>query len=264
MSAKPEYILSKSTYIRGLQCVKSLFLNKHRSFLRNPLSEEQKQKFKRGHSVGFLARDLFPNGVSIPFPSAKAAKLTQNAIAQQDVNTIYEACFISKNVIVALDILIKKDNAWTAYEVKSSPMISQTYKNDAALQYYVITNAGLHLDSFNIIHLNSEFIDKHPEIVENSDLFEEKFPELLKENPNILNEIFVSQDVTDFCLSKQEEIEENIGNFIDILRLPNSPKIEPNVQCMNPYPCDFTNFCWKNISESEKSILLNNSDEQTD
>ena len=78
----PAFSLSKSTYIRGLQCLKSLYLNKHRSFLRDRLSEEQLAKFARGHAIGKVARQLFPGGVEIPAPSEASARKTQKLIAE--------------------------------------------------------------------------------------------------------------------------------------------------------------------------------------
>jgi len=37
------------------------------------------------------------------------------------------------------------------YEVKSSTSISETYLNDAALQYYVISSLGIRVKDFSII-----------------------------------------------------------------------------------------------------------------
>jgi hypothetical protein len=53
----------KSTFIRGLQCEKSLYLHKKRPFLRDRLSPEQLAKFSRGTNVGVYAQELFPGGV---------------------------------------------------------------------------------------------------------------------------------------------------------------------------------------------------------
>jgi hypothetical protein len=59
-SADGRAILSKSTFIRGLQCEKSLYLHKKRPFLRDRLSPEQLAKFSRGTNVGVYAQELFP------------------------------------------------------------------------------------------------------------------------------------------------------------------------------------------------------------
>lgn len=228
------YVLSKSTYIRGLQCIKSLYLNKHRSFLRDPLSEEQKEKFKRGHSIGIVAQELFPNGITLGRPSKKAQEQTLKLIAEE-TPVIYEACFIYNEVIVALDILVRNNDKWDAYEVKSSTALSTTYYNDAALQHYIISNSGIDIGKFYLVYRDEEY-----EMVDNT----------------VELEAFIKEDVTDYCKSNIDFIEQNINRFKDVLLLPNSPKIEPDVQCLTPYPCDFIGFCWKNLSEERKNEIL--------
>ena len=57
-----KHVLSKSTFIRGLKCSKSLYLNKHNRNLKDELSEMQKAIFNQGDMVGQLAQQLFPNG----------------------------------------------------------------------------------------------------------------------------------------------------------------------------------------------------------
>ena len=64
-----KHLLSKSTYIRGLQCTKSLYLNKHFPGLKDPISDKQQALFNRGHKVGELARKLFPGGTDA-FPGS--------------------------------------------------------------------------------------------------------------------------------------------------------------------------------------------------
>ena len=52
--------LSKSTFIRGLQCEKSLFLYKHHYKLKDPISPSLQSIFDQGTSIGLLAQELFP------------------------------------------------------------------------------------------------------------------------------------------------------------------------------------------------------------
>ena len=58
-----KHLLSKSTFIRAMQCTKSLYLYKHHYDLRDPLSKETLAIFKRGGDVGVLAQNLFPGGI---------------------------------------------------------------------------------------------------------------------------------------------------------------------------------------------------------
>lgn len=230
-----EYILSKSTYIRGLQCYKSLYLNKHRPFLRDKISEEQLAKFARGHAVGKIAQQLFPGGVALTRPGKSTAQKTAELI-HEGCPVIYEACFISEKVIVALDILVKQDNGYNAYEVKSSVALSNVYYNDAFLQYHVIKASGLKPEKFFLIHRNAEV----------------ELPD-----SGHLADAFVFTNVTDDCSRHDQEIAGNIQQMVEVLAKDKSPDIQPGEHCMKPYPCDFRGVCWKKLSKHEQDELLN-------
>jgi len=229
-----EYILSKSTFIRGLQCHKSLYLNKFRPYLRDKLSEEQLAKFARGHAVGKLAQQLFPNGKAIPRPGKSSAQKTAQLI-EEGCPVIYEACFISDNVIVALDILVKQASGYNAYEVKSSFALSQTYYNDAFLQYHILHDAGLKPEKFFLIHRNPDV-----ELTEETDI----------------HNLFVFTDVTTECEKNESEIQQNISIMLDVLKQDKSPDIFPDTHCMVPYPCDFRGVCWKKLTQGQQEELL--------
>lgn len=230
----PSYSLSKSTYIRGLQCLKSLYLNKHRPFLRDRISDEQLAKFARGHAVGKTAQQLFPGGVEMPAPSEVSAKKTAKLISQ-GCPVIYEACFIFDGVISAIDILVLKEDGWSAYEVKSSGSLSETYYNDAFLQNWVMTGSGLQLEHFYLVHRNAG-------------------KELGSDLP--LEELFVFTEIPVHDPARDIRIELSIGEMKFILSRNHSPAIAPGTWCMHPYPCDFRGFCWKGLSEDQKNKLL--------
>jgi len=230
-----EYTLSKSTYIRGLQCFKSLYLNKFRPYLRDKISEEQLAKFARGHAVGKVAQQLFPGGIAMSRPGKPSAEKTAQLISE-GFPVIYEACFISDDVIVALDILVKQENGYNAYEVKSSMALSSTYYSDAYLQYHVLNNSGLKPEKFFLIHRNSGI-----ELSDTADL----------------NEAFVFTDVTAECEANELIVHEGISQMLEVLKRDKSPDIQPGKHCMNPYPCDFRGVCWKKITREEQDVLLN-------
>ena len=52
--------LSKSTFIRGLQCEKSLYLYKHHYRLKDPTPSSLQAVFDQGTNIGLLAQELFP------------------------------------------------------------------------------------------------------------------------------------------------------------------------------------------------------------
>ncbi len=230
----PDYILSKSTFIRGLQCHKSLYLHKFRPYLRDKMSEEQLAKFARGHAVGKVAQQLFPGGVQVSRPGKSSADKTAQLISE-GFPVIYEACFISDNVIVALDILVKQEVGWNAYEVKSSIALSEVYYNDAFLQYHVLKASGLKPEKFFLVHRNAEV-----EVTETADI----------------NSMFIFTDVTAACEAHEEAVHSNIGEMLEVMKRDKSPDIFPGSHCMKPYPCDFRGVCWKKITQAEQDVLL--------
>src|SRR5210317_2158719 len=52
--------LSKSQYVRGLQCHKALWLYRHRREVMTATSPQQELIFANGHCIGKLAQELFP------------------------------------------------------------------------------------------------------------------------------------------------------------------------------------------------------------
>ncbi|OYT17061.1 MAG: hypothetical protein B7C24_04485 [Bacteroidetes bacterium 4572_77] len=225
-----KHLLSKSTFIKGYHCLKSLYLHKKRPFLRDRLTAEQLAKFRRGHQIGDLAQQLFPNGIDVspksPSQYQKSAIRTQELIANgQEV--IYEATFQFEKVLVMLDILVKTPQGWEAYEVKSSKSLSETYFTDAALQYWVISHSGLALQKFSLIYVNENY-------------------RLEKELD--LNSYFITQDVSKEVQEKSIFIGEKIKEEKEMLQEAHSPKTSVGNHCFSPYKCDFVGFCWKKIN----------------
>lgn len=229
-----KHLLSKSTFIRGNQCLKSLYLNKHRPFLRDKLDPETLARFKRGHQFGSLAQRIFPGGVDLSpkshFQYRKAVETTRTAIRTNSYDIIYEAGFQSDRLLIFLDILAKENGEWMAYEVKSSYKISDTFILDAAFQYYVINDFGLPLKDFQIVYA-SEAVE-----YEKLDEYEDLSP------------LFIKESVIDRILPLQDYISEQVEKEKETLLLKNSPKIEMGPHCQSPYPCDFIGHCTKYAS----------------
>ena len=226
-----KHLLSKSTFIRGNQCLKSLYLNKHRPFLRDKLDPETLARFKRGHKFGSLAQKLFPGGVDLSPKShwqyQKAIETTREAIRTNSYDIIYEAGFQSDRLLIFLDILAKKNGNWVAYEVKSSYKISDTYILDAAFQYYVINDFGLPLKDFFIVYASDKV--EYSKMDEHEDL----------------QPLFIQESVLDRILPLQDYITEQVNKEKETLLLKSSPKIDMGDQCQMPYPCDFIGHCSK-------------------
>ncbi len=228
---KPKALISKSAFIRGLQCVKSLYLDKKRPFLRGKIPELQKAKFKRGHEIGKLAHNLFPGGINAAPKSPKQFKLAVEKTAEyinEGRNVIYEAAFSENGINILLDILVKEKNGWKAIEVKSSKAISETYLWDASLQYFVIAKTGLNISDFQMCYIDENYVRK-------GEIDVHKF--------------FKLESIIDEIEKKLPLIPEKIESFYETINLTSSPGIKIGRHCNYPYPCDFIKHCWKKVPE---------------
>jgi len=158
MPPKFTLTLSKSRYIRGLQCHKSLWLRTHKPELSEESAEAQ-AAFRNGHEVGELARDLFPCGVLIPYDDLSydaQIALTQKALKTAKV--IYEAAFCHDGVFVKADIIRKTAKGWNLYEVKSSTKVKDINLDDVAVQYHVLSDCGVPLASFGPVWAGANLV----------------------------------------------------------------------------------------------------------
>ena len=156
------HILSKSTYIKGEQCPKALYMYKKHPYLRDKLSIEQRAKFKRGTDVGVLARDYFSGGVNMtpsnPTLFGKMFEQTMQNLNNPNVNVMYEAIFIYNDTLIMLDILVRDGDKWRAIEVKSSLSLNETYYKDAALQYYVLNGCNVPISDMQLMYINENYV----------------------------------------------------------------------------------------------------------
>ena len=236
-SSIPKHKLSKSTFMYGVQCTKRVWLNKNLPKEKDVQTAYQTRIFQQGTDVGLLAQQLFPGGINAEpenyysFPKSVADTLRYIRSGHQ---IIYEAAFQYEGILCALDLLIKIDSKWYAYEVKSTNSVKNAHINDAALQYFVITNAGIELADFSIIHLNKNYIRK-------GDLDVHQ----LFQPVSILGEV---RELNPFISSKSVEL-------LEVLSKNTPPDIRVGDQCNIPYPCDFKQFCNNGIFPSENSVI---------
>jgi len=225
------HLLSKSSFIKGLQCDKHLYLYKYHYDEMDEFSEMQKAIFQRGTDVGVFAQKLFPGGTTATEgspPDFKKGLIKTSELIQQGGKIIYEAAFRFNEVLSIADIIVKEKKKWNIYEVKSSTSISDTYLNDAALQYYVISNSGIEINDFSIIHINNQY-------VRNGELD--------------INEFFTIESVRDSILPLQNFVEENVERLKKVIGKREMPDIDIGEHCHSPYTCSFFNYCRKHIPE---------------
>ena len=226
---KPRLSLSKSLFMRGLQCPKSLYLNRYHPELRDEISASQERVFQSGTDVGTLARDVYQGGVEIPFAGLTVRQQLQRTAAEitRGMTTIYEAAFTYNDVFVRVDILHKGTRGWELNEVKGTTAVKDVHVDDVALQYYVLAGSGIDLVKTNLVHLNNQYVRK-------GDLEVDK--------------LFLSEDITRAVRARHATIKADVERLKGILK-GDMPGLDIGEHCGDPYACDFHGHCWRVIPE---------------
>ena len=157
---EPNTSLSKTLFMKGLQCHKALFLQKYHPELKSELDADTMLRFAGGYDAGNYAKDLFPGGIEVPYEGMThddQVAMTQAELTK-GTKTIYEATFSANGIFVKLDILHKGSKGWEMHEVKASNDFKEHYLNDLSIQYYVATKAGIPIKKAHIVYINREYV----------------------------------------------------------------------------------------------------------
>ena len=222
--------LSKSLFVRGVRCHKSLYLQKYRPELKDEVSQETESLFDTGFKIGDLAQELFPGGVMVPYDGLShedQIKMTASLIAH-GCKPIYEATFFYNGVFIKADILHQGDDGWDIYEVKASTEVKDYHLDDASVQYYVISGTGLPISRVFVVHVNNQYV---------------------RQGEIEVDKLFYKEDITAIAKEKQTFIVEEIERQRAMLK-GDEPVIDIGPHCNQFYPCDFIGHCWSHIPEN--------------
>ena len=218
--------LSKSQYIRGLQCYKSLWLYKHKPELRDTPDKAQESLFSNGYSVGKAAKELFVGGVEVEFDADDFGGMIAKTkdLMQSGYEVIYEATFKENGIFAMSDILVKNCDGWDMYEVKASTGVKEYHINDASVQWYALSNA-IKLNKAYIVHINNSYT---------------------REDKIDVNKLFNIADITDEVQNRQHLIPMHIEAMFSMLKA-DMPDTDIGTHCSEPNSCDFRGHCWSHI-----------------
>ena len=218
--------LSKSQYLRGLQCHRALWLYRHQRELMAAVDSNREALFATGHEVGELAKSRFPGGVEIEFDPQDFDGMCARtaALMEQGVEVIYEATFCRDGLLAMADILQRNGDRWDFYEVKSSTRVKPYHLDDAAIQWHILS-AHLTPARAHIVHINNRY---------------------RRSGELDLQQLFQIEDVTTQALQKQALLQTSVQAMWAMLD-DAEPDTAIGMHCNNPFECDFKNHCWKDV-----------------
>ena len=212
--------ITKTDFMRGMQCPRMLWLDKHRPELR-VIPPEVQSRLDAGNDFGDRAMGMFGPyeemtvylpGKQIPDKKAMIAR-TQDAL-QRGVGVICEAAFSNYNNYCAVDILRRTDTGYDFYEVKNAPEVHEQFVRDAGFQHYIISRCGLKIDHIFIVIHGPD--DEEP---------------------------FLPVEVTREAKGFYKWINENIWALNRMQKEAEEVAVEPGKQCRTPYECWYYGYC---------------------
>ncbi len=227
-------IISKSQYIRGLQCHKYLWLYKHNSELKK-FTKESKDLFKKGYEVGDMAKKIFPKGIEIEFDKNNFDGMTQKTKELIDAKTevIYEATFNNSGLLVMVDILVRNGMKWDLYEVKASTDVKKYHIDDVSFQWYVLSQT-IDINKAYVVHVNNKYI---------------------RSGELQIDELFCIVDVTDKVIQKQDSITPKLLEMKSMIK-GEVPGVDIGPHCSSPNNCEFISHCWQHIPVKNSVFTL--------
>lgn len=231
--------LSKSLILKGLQCLKALWLTKNPPDYPLPEKPDLQAKFKLGTEVGILAQQLFPGGIEVPYEGLSFPEqlLRTRQLIESGADVIYEASFSFSAIFVKVDILVRDGDAWQIHEVKMGTAVKDVNLNDVAVQHYVLNGCGLSVSKCFLVHIDNSYVRRGAVEVD---------------------KLFASEDITFQVLVRLQGMPEIVAELRTTLRDGHEPVFDIGPHCNDPYECDYIPYCWRHIPEDSIFDLRGN------
>lgn len=237
------HLLSKSKYIRGLQCERALWLDVHEPRLAR-YTAEQMRRFDRGRDFEYTFKDTFPNGIdlsaelgrNVDLYPARTAELLDLRPCSAAKTVLFEAGFQYDDVLVLADVVCQReDGSLDIYEVKSGTALSETYRRDAALQHYVISHC-CRVNSFSIVYNGLDGVN-------GSNGQGGQDGQDGQDGP------FAIIDLTAELAAEGDRIAANIAEMKTIVRATAEPDTPTGQHCLTPYACPYQHHCQQGVRQ---------------
>ena len=228
------HLLSKSKYIRGLQCERALWLDVHEPRLAR-YTAEQMRRFDRGRDFEYAFKSRFPDGIdlsaelgrNVDLYPARTAELLDLRPCSAAKTVLFEAGFQYDDVLVLADVVCQRDDgSLDIYEVKSGTTLSDTYRRDAALQHYVISHCR-EVNSFSIVYNGLDGVN----------------------GANGQDGPFAIVDLTADLAAEGDRIAANIAEMKTIVRATAEPDTPTGQHCLTPYACPYQHHCQQGVRQ---------------
>lgn len=223
------YKLSKSKLLSFRQCPKRLWLQTHRPELAE-IDDATSSVMASGTRVGETFRETYPEGLLVDTDDlGSALEMTQTLIATHHASPIFEATLQANDVLVRIDMLAPVDGGYRLVEVKSSTSVKNYHLDDAAIQTWVATKAGIPVAGTAIAHIDNRFVYA---------------------GNNLFTGLFAEKAIDEQISERLPEIIHWVEDAQAMLA-GDEPGICAGAQCRDPFVCPFVGYCRRNENPAE-------------
>ena len=221
--------LSKTDFMRGMQCAKMLWLDAHKPD-QKVIPPATQQRLDRGNEFGDKAMAMFGSFTEVTeyipntkyLDKVKMVRKTRAAMAA-GADNICEASFEHEGFFCAVDILHRLEgDVWELYEVKDAPEVKPQFVKDAAYQAWVLDKCGIALDGVYVVYHYDDEADP-----------------------------FEPVDVTDEAIAYARVIDENAPRLLRVKEAKEEISVPCGEQCDAPYECWYRAYCGRLAENGE-------------
>lgn len=229
--------ISKTDFVRALQCEKMLWLDAHCPEERI-IPPEVQEKLDAGNEFGDKAMGIF--GEYIETTTLKedgrlcfSVMLEKTkTLLENNTPVICEAAFSWYGNYCAADILKKEEGGYVLYEVKNAPTVRKEFVVDLGFQSLILRKCGVNLLGAKLI-LNGAFDEQKDESA---------FSYVTHEG-----QVYKIADVTKATKLAERTADKHIFAFGKLKKKDaEQPNISIGEHCETPYRCWYYEFCRKN------------------
>ena len=244
-----QHTISKSQYVKGLQCPKALWLSHNRKDLAPDITAETQAMFDTGNEIGQLAMRCFENGVEVTndYWDIEGAIAATQGYIETGHEIVFEATAMhpQDGTYCRIDVLrrVPDSDEWDLIEVKSATSVKPYHLDDMSFQYHVFANAGYKVRKCFMMVIDNGYVRS-----------DELKPQKL----------FRLQHITDEALARQSELEVAAVKLIKLVGQQAEPVVQIGTHCKKPFECEFMDHCWRdvpaysifNIYNAKKSVEI--------
>ncbi len=227
--AASKNVISKSQYLKGLQCKKALWLYRHRKELATPFSKETEQRLATGHNIGELAKQYFLEQgptveVQAPFWDVESGVRQTRSFLAEGENIIFEATAAAEQTYSRIDVLRRMPYGQIELiEVKATSKVKPYHIEDMAFQYYVFCSAEYSISACYMMLIDTSYV---------------------RQDELELGKLFQLCDISSSVLARQRKVLETSSQFSQMLsNYKREPQVAMGKHCSKPFECEYAEYC---------------------